>query len=137
MHMRPVRALLLAGALTISVAGVASAHECFIASRSTQGDTAATHSAQWEVLTLHDIFAFILPGVLGQPALSAAQLTWALDAAAAQGVPSQWTIRSDKTIGEGSSNPNLANGKGLDHLADAYGPILIPIFFAAEQQPAT
>ena len=30
-------------------------------------------------------------------------------------------MRIDKTIGEGSANPDLGNGKGLDHMEDAYG----------------
>lgn len=37
------------------------------------------------------------------------------------GLPAQFTFRIDKTIGEGSSNPNLANGKGLEHAEDVYG----------------
>jgi hypothetical protein len=34
------------------------------------------------------------------------------------------TVRSNKTIGEGSANPNLANGKGLDHAEDVFGGLL-------------
>jgi hypothetical protein len=40
-------------------------------------------------------------------------------------------VRADKTIGEGSANPNLADGRGLDHLADTYGAQLVGIYFAA------
>ncbi len=39
------------------------------------------------------------------------------------GGPEGFTVRADKTIGEGSSNPNLANGKGLEHIEDAYGAL--------------
>jgi hypothetical protein len=39
------------------------------------------------------------------------------------GGPASFTVRSDKTIGEGSQNPNLGNGRGLDHIEDAYGPL--------------
>jgi hypothetical protein len=27
-------------------------------------------------------------------------------------------------IGEGSSNPNLANGKGLEHIEEAFGALI-------------
>jgi hypothetical protein len=69
---------------------------------------------------------------VGGPALTPGQISWAVDTAVAQGLPADgWVVRADKVIGEGSSNPNLANGKGLDHLADAYGPQLVAIYFAA------
>jgi hypothetical protein len=42
-----------------------------------------------------------------------------------------WVVRSDKTIGAGSNNPNLANGKGVDHLADVYGNQIVGIYFVA------
>jgi hypothetical protein len=123
--------VLAAGLLALTVAGTATAHECVIASRSDQGDaSAAAHAKVWGTLTLTDVFAF-LPGEVGGPALTPAQLQWALDEAARQGLPSSWTIRNDKTIGEGSQNPNLANGKGLDHLVDAVGEQIVGIYFAA------
>jgi len=69
---------------------------------------------------------------VGGPALTPGQISWAVDTAVAQGLPADgWVVRADKVIGEGSSNPNLVNGKGLDHLADAYGPQLVAIYFAA------
>ena len=40
------------------------------------------------------------------------------------GGPESFTIRSDKTIGEDSANPNLGDGTGLDHIEDAFGPLL-------------
>ena len=50
----------------------------------------------------------------------------------AEGLPAGgWTTRSDKTIGENSKNPNLGNGKGLDHLADSVGPQVVGIYFQA------
>jgi hypothetical protein len=42
----------------------------------------------------------------------------------ANGGPASLTVRSDKIIGENSNNPNLANGKGLDHAADVFGGLL-------------
>ncbi len=128
---RLLAACLLSASLTLGAVGTAAAHECVIASRSAQGDAGALHSGRWETLTLSTVFSAILPDALGVPALTPDQLTWALDAAAAAGVPSSWVTRSDKTIAEGSSDPNLADGKGLDHLADAYGQQLAGIYFAA------
>jgi hypothetical protein len=92
---------------------------------------AAAHSPKWGVLTLDDIFSAILPDVLGAPPLSAAQEQWAVQQAEAAGVPYSFVTRTDKTIGENSNNPNLADGKGLDHLSDVYGQQLGGIYFAA------
>ena len=71
---------------------------------------------------------------MGGPALTAGQIDWAVGEAISQGLPADgWVVRSDKVIGEGSQNPNLANGKGLDHLSEAFGPQLVGIYFAALQ----
>ena len=43
-------------------------------------------------------------------------------------------IRADKTIGTGSSNPNLADGTGLDDLIQLAGPDVFAL--AAEAQAA-
>jgi len=47
-----------------------------------------------------------------------------LDYWSSNGGPDSFTVRSDKTIGEGSANPNLGNGKGVDHIEDAFGALL-------------
>ncbi len=130
-----VRRTIAAGVLAITVLGgtasVALGHECFIASRSAQGDAGALHSHVWQRDTLADIFGFI-NGIVGRPALSPAQIEWAVAKAVSEGLPVDgWVVRGDKTIGEGSSNPNLANGKGVDHLADVYGNQIVGIYFAA------
>jgi hypothetical protein len=123
--------LALAGSVTMVAAPAIFAHECTIASRSAQGDSGALHSQNWMRLGLADVFGFINT-VVGGPALTPSQITWAVNAAVAAGLPAKgWVIRSDKTIGEGSSNPNLANGKGLDHLADSVGPQIVGIYFQA------
>jgi hypothetical protein len=112
-------------------ASVALGHECFIASRSAQGDAGSLHSKVWQRDTLADIFGFI-NGIVGGPALSPAQIDWAVAEAVSQGLPVDgWVVRGDKTIGEGSSNPNLANGKGVDHLADVYGIQIVGIYRTA------
>lgn len=123
--------LLLAASLTAVSAPAVLGHECYIANRSAQGDAGALHSSRWASITLADIFGFI-HFFVGGPALTPSQISWAVDTAVAQGLPADgWVTRADKTIGEGSSNPNLADGMGLDHLADAYGNQLVGIYFAA------
>jgi hypothetical protein len=123
--------LALAGSLVAVAAPAVFAHECVIASRSAQGDRGALHSDNWFRLGLADVFGFI-NGEVGGPALTADQITWAVGEAIRQGLPADgWVTRADKTIGEGSNNPNLANGKGLDHLADSVGAQIVGIYFAA------
>lgn len=128
---RMIAGLFLAGSLLGATAPAAFGHECYIANRSAQGDAGALHSGNWARLSLADIFGFVNQFV-GGPALTAGQITWATTEAVAEGLPADgWVVRSDKVIGEGSSNPNLANGKGLDHLGDTFGPRLVGIYFAA------
>ncbi len=123
--------LVLAGALLGATAPAALGHECFIANRSAQGDAGAINSGRWAPLSLADVFGFINQ-IVGGPALTPGQIEWAVGEAVAQGLPAGgWVIRMDKTIGEGSNNPNLANGKGLDHLAGAFGPQIVAIYVAA------
>ena len=113
----------LAAAAVLLMASTAFAHECFIANRSAQGNANVTHSSRWATLNVAD-FAHspdFPPGV--DPDCFIAY--WS-----SHGGPDALTLRTDKTIGEGSQNPNLGNGKGLDHLEDAFGP-LIGASFAA------
>jgi hypothetical protein len=123
--------LVLGGTLLTAGAPAVFGHECYIANRSAAGDAGALHSGSWARLTLTDVFGFINL-VVGGPALTPSQTTWAVNTAIAAGLPADgWVTRSDKTIGEGSANPNLADGKGLDHLADAFGAQIVGIYFAA------
>ena len=123
--------LALAGSVTMVAAPAVFAHECTIASRSALGDAGALHSDNWFRLGLADVFGFINFAV-GGPPLTADQITWAVGEAIHQQLPANgWVVRSDKTIGEGSANPNLANGKGLDHLVDAVGAQIVGIYFQA------
>ncbi|HEY3163590.1 MAG TPA: hypothetical protein VGJ71_04480 [Candidatus Limnocylindrales bacterium] len=128
---RMLISLALAGSVTMVAAPTVFAHECTIANRSAQGDAGAQHSANWVRLSLADVFGFIHTIVGGSP-LTPSQITWAVNEAIAEGLPADgWVIRADKTIGEDSSNPNLANGKGLDHLADSVGAQIVGIYFQA------
>lgn len=128
---RALLSLAIAGTFTIAAAPAVLGHECYIANRSEAGNTGALNSNQWERITLADIFGFI-NGIVGGPALSPSQVAWAVDTAVGAGLPADgWVVMGTKTIGEGSANPNLANGKGLDHLADTYGPQIVGIYLQA------
>ena len=103
-----------AAAAVLLVGSAASAHECYIANRSATGNAAATHSGRWVVLTVEDL-AGLTPPSTDQACFIA---SWTDN-----GGPASFTVRSNKTIGEGSANPNLANGKGLEHAEDVFGDL--------------
>jgi len=129
MFRRSVVACALALSVVLAGAGSVFAHECVISSRSNQGDAAAAaHSKVWTQLPLALVLGFIHMEVHGTP-LTANQISWAL--AHRGSLPLSWTVRSDKTIGEGSSNPNLGNWNGLDHLVELVGPAVVQLYFAA------
>jgi hypothetical protein len=123
MPRRFLSSVALAAALVLLMASTAFAHECFIANRSAQGNANATHSSRWATLTVADFVHSpdFPPGVDPDCFLA----FWS-----SHGGPDAVTLRTDKTIGEGSNNPNLGNGKGLDHLEDAFGPLLGAAFGA-------
>lgn len=123
---RSLIAALLAGALSAVSVGSAFAHECVISSRSDQGNEGAANSKVWDKLFLADILGFIHG--TGQ-ALTGDQIAWAV--ANRDDLPVYWVTRIDKTIGEGSSNPNLANGAGLDHLRELVGEQVFGLYLAA------
>lgn len=117
--MRLRRTLALAApvaALSIVVgAGAASAQDCFIANRSDQGSTqAGTHSQVWVAIPVSD--------VLVESGLCDAQVSAAVAAVKAAGLPTVLATRIDKTLGEGTgadANGNLGNGKGLEHFEES------------------
>src|SRR5262245_66694981 len=117
MYLKRAAVVLAGAAVTVLLSSTAaSAHECFIASRSDQGNASATHSSRWVALTIAQIATFTPPGT--DHACFIAYWT-------SHGGPASLTVRSDKVIGESSNNPNLANGKGLDHAADVFGGLLV------------
>ena len=103
----PLRAVLSLGAF----------REVDIANRSAQGNAGATNSQNWITSSVVDFANSpdFPPGVDPECFVE----FW-LD----NGGPESFTIRSDKTIGEDSANPNLGDGTGLDHIEDAFGPLL-------------
>jgi hypothetical protein len=112
-----MRLAVATAAIVLGTTGTAYAHECYIANRSAQGNASATHSDRWITVTVADFVNSpdFPPGV---------DPDCFLDFWSSNGGPDSFTIRSDKTIGEGSANPNLGNGSGLDHIEDAYGALL-------------
>ena len=117
MPRRFLASVALAAAAVLMMASTAFAHECFIVNRSAQGDANVTHSSNWATLSVAGFANSpgFPPGV--DPDCFIAY--WS-----SHGGPDSITVRIDKTIGEGSQNPNLGNGSGLDHIEDAYGTLL-------------
>jgi len=104
-------------AFIVGFANPALARDCYIANRSDAGNANATHSARWITSTVEEFASSpefppgVDPDCFVQYWLS-------------NGGPEAFTVRSDKVIGAGSSNPNLANGKGLEHIEEAFGALL-------------
>ena len=117
MKRRTMAVVAMSTTAVLGVANTAYAHECFIANRSAQGNAGATHSENWITVTVEDFVNSpdFPPGVDPDCFLE----FWSDN-----GGPEGFTVRSDKTIGEDSANPNLGNGTGLDHIEDAFGPLL-------------
>lgn len=111
-----------AGLAVVLAAGAASAHECFIASRSLQGNVmAGTNSQAWFYVDLAVEFAH-------DPSIDPAAVPCLLQELTAHGVPLTFTIHVKGVNGQGGvladHNPNewlVANGTGVDHLFDVYG----------------
>lgn len=123
----------LAGAvaLTLTTVGGAFAHECYVANRSAQGNAmAGTHSQAWETVSLDTI----LTQFIGVPADVAACVEAKAPAA---GIPDSFVFGAKQAQGQGGviaeNNPNMtadrlaADGKGIDHAEDAYGPAIFTL----------
>jgi hypothetical protein len=118
-------------ALVIGSAGAASAHECFVANRSDQGNAAAgQHSAAWQVLTLD----FIVTAFLGQTQEVA---DCVVAAAPDAGIPTTFVFGGKQAVGtEGvimESNPVdglTSDGRGIDHAEDVYGEAVVGLILA-------
>ncbi len=118
--------------LVLGSAGIASAHECFIAKRSSTGTAAATNSANWEQLTLADLFSHLPPFL---PTLSPEQVQEAVALAEAQGIPSSMALFGKQTIpvSQDAWSPKSGDGKGVDHFFSAYGDQLMGIVMAVAE----
>ncbi|MEV6110337.1 hypothetical protein AB0M28_37395 [Streptomyces sp. NPDC051940] len=114
---RAVAAGAMAAALTLGAGGTAWAHECFNASRSDQGNAGAANSQRWFTATVEGfVYSPDFPPDVDKECFLA---YWR-----ANGGPESFTIFTGHTLTEGSSNPNLADGRGIDHIEDAYGGLL-------------
>ncbi len=122
--------LALTAGMVGGTAGIASAHECFVAKRSAQGSAAATNSANWYDLQLAELLSHG-HHFLGGPALTEAQLAYALELTAAAGVPSSFTVFEKFTIPKGPGG-DPTDGKGIDHFFTGYGDAIAGAFFAAQ-----
>jgi hypothetical protein len=128
---RVVGTLAATAALLISSAGVASAHECFVASRSDQGNAAVgAHSAAWQEVSLE----FIVTTFLGQTQEVA---DCVVAAAPDAGIPTTFVFGGRQAQGsEGvimENNPVdglTSDGRGIDHAEDVYGEAVVGLIFA-------
>jgi hypothetical protein len=108
--------LALTGAMLVLPATAAFAHDCFIANRSSQGSQGAGNSAAatgfehgWVTIDIAEELANA-----GVSDVDAAMAEWL-----ATGHKAFYATRVDAVIGAGSSNPNLGDGKGLDHFSES------------------
>jgi hypothetical protein len=128
-------ALALTAGMVAGSAGVASAHECFIAKRSEKGNAGASHSANWYTLEVAELYAHAHV-FLGGPELGPAQVQEAVRRTAAAGVPTSFTVFEKLTIPrsvgqlEQVAGPKSADGKGVDHFFVTYGDTLVGIYFS-------
>ena len=133
---RTAATLALTTALIAAGAGAASAHECYIANRSAQGNAGASHSANWYTLQLEELYR-TGHNFLGGDALTEEQVQTALALTRERGVPLSFTVFERFTLPksveqlEGVSSKS-ADGKGVDHFFVAYGDAIVGIFFAAQ-----
>jgi hypothetical protein len=115
-------------AVVVLSAAPAFAHECFVASRSAQGDASAgAHSAAWDEVPLHTVLTEFIQ--LPQPLASCVEAN-----AATFGIPTSFVFGGKQAVGQGgviaANNKNMqakglsSNGNGIDHGEDAYGPAI-------------
>jgi len=125
MRKRLFAAVPAAATALILAAGPAMAHECYIASRSWQGNLmSGTRSQAWFMVDLNQEFAAEVTAGLLTPDQASCLITQL----GANGVPLQFTIHVKGANGSdgvlAGNNPNtwlMSNGKGVDHFFDVYG----------------
>ncbi|HEX6515723.1 MAG TPA: hypothetical protein VF049_09110 [Nocardioidaceae bacterium] len=118
-----------AAVMLVGGTGAAFAHECYVASRSDQGDAmAGTRSAAWETVTIEQI----VTQFLGQTAEVAECVA---ESAPDAGVPTSFVFGAKQAQGQGGviaeNNPVLdtkglsSDGTGIDHAEVAYGDVIV------------
>jgi hypothetical protein len=115
----------LAAAITLGSGMAAYAHECFNPNRSDKGNAGASNSQTWLTVYLADL-------TFG---LSEEDATCVLDAYAATGAPSSFTIKIKGANGQdgviASNNPHEAmasDGRGIDEIFAAHGADIVGSF---------
>ena len=140
--------LALTAGMVAGSAGVASAHECFIANRSDKGNAGAAHSANWEVLQVAELYA-VAHVILSEnkkdpelPALTEEEIAEAVRLTEAAGIPTSVAVfhrhmlpRSVEEL-EQLTGPTSSDGKGVDHYVSAYAEQIIGICLALVFPPA-
>lgn len=117
------KAVALTAALGLATASTAAAHECYIASRSDQGDMmAGANSKAWYPLVVADVIAEEV--AMGMYDAETGECI--LEEYADAGGPATFVIKvvggKDGLLAGGVTNPELlANGTGVDHIFPAYG----------------
>lgn len=97
-------------------ATAALAHDCFVANRSDKGSQGAGHSST-NTDFAHGWVSFSVAELLegsGVQDVDAALAEWI-----SAGNKAYFATRVDKVIQESTSNPNLGNGKGLEHFSES------------------
>ena len=112
------------GLMLAAIPGSAFAHECFNANRSAQGNAGASNSQRWLTVHIGEFYGDPELGLTAQQAADAEAL------ALQMGVPESFTIFiGNHTIAEGTPsmdrNGHASDGKGIDHIFDAYGAQLV------------
>ena len=123
----------LTGSMLVAGAGAASAHECYIANRSAQGNAGAAHSANWYTLQVSELYAaahFFIPGV--EEPLTEAQIAEAVALTEEAGIPTSFTLFERFTIPRNLDDADAigsksVDGKGVDHYFAKYGDQLVGI----------
>ena len=131
--------LVLTAGMVGGSAGIASAHECYVAKRSAQGDAGAAKSAQWETVALSDLFASA-HRFLGGRALTVTEVQTAVQRATAAGVPLTFTTFDGMLPGylerdHEATSAKSSDGKGVDHFITAYGQTIAGIYFDLASGP--
>jgi hypothetical protein len=126
------RAGVVVAAAAVSIGAAtssASAHDCIIPMNTLKGPA----SANWFTLTAQDGALFIA----GFEPECEAQTSAGYAALRAEKLPVALRIFEQKTIGEGSSNPNLGNGKGLENFESSPLPEQMVTTFVAGASSAS
>ena len=130
--------LALTAGMVGGTAGIASAHECYVANRSEKGDAGANRSQSWETVQQRELYEsahlFLSTPDVQHPALTPAQVDEALRRSSLAGVPLTFTTFKAMIPGflngdHEATSPKSFDGKGVDHFFTRYGATVIGIYF--------